>query len=259
MAKYISTHELSEIIVGLLLKPELLGELDTPEKHRALMVDLGRVVTEHCGGHIYGVTLPVSDETVAENGFAGDEPVQHVEVKENTPYLVVEPDDCLPSLSQNVWMFADADGWAEHVDEQESLPTQEQCQQIRQQLQRLLNPTPKGLAIPSEINITMQDWRREEETLPPEDSQVFRVLATIGKDVNLEVQDTSGEPCFGFMFEINQGVPALHINDGQNATLHIHSAHSGLVMTPDSPELRFDAAPVDRYSYNSPGLLLPHI
>ena len=37
MAKLISTRELATIITALLVKPELLGELDSPEKHRALM------------------------------------------------------------------------------------------------------------------------------------------------------------------------------------------------------------------------------
>ncbi|EJE84877.1 hypothetical protein ECO9455_04010, partial [Escherichia coli O111:H11 str. CVM9455] len=34
MYKLVSPRELTEIITGLLLKPELLGELDSPEKHR---------------------------------------------------------------------------------------------------------------------------------------------------------------------------------------------------------------------------------
>ncbi|QUS47098.1 hypothetical protein F1331_26105 [Salmonella enterica subsp. enterica serovar Dessau] len=50
MYKLVSPRELTEIITGLLLKPELLGELDSPEKHRMFMADLGRVVAEHCGG-----------------------------------------------------------------------------------------------------------------------------------------------------------------------------------------------------------------
>ncbi len=44
MYKLVSPRELTEIITGLLLKPELLGELDSPEKHRMFMADLGRVV-----------------------------------------------------------------------------------------------------------------------------------------------------------------------------------------------------------------------
>ncbi|MES1794666.1 hypothetical protein ABUU53_24435 [Escherichia coli] len=46
MYKLVSPRELTEIITGLLLKPELLGELDSPEKHRMFMADLGRVVAE---------------------------------------------------------------------------------------------------------------------------------------------------------------------------------------------------------------------
>lgn len=58
MYKLVSPRELTEIITGLLLKPELLGELDSPEKHRMFMADLGRVVAEHCGGLVNSVVLP---------------------------------------------------------------------------------------------------------------------------------------------------------------------------------------------------------
>lgn len=50
MSKQIFPHELAEIVTGLLVKPELLGELDSPQKHQAFMLDIGRVVAEHCGG-----------------------------------------------------------------------------------------------------------------------------------------------------------------------------------------------------------------
>ncbi len=50
MSKQILPHEIAEIVTGLLVKPELLGELDSPERHQAFMLDIGRVVAEHCGG-----------------------------------------------------------------------------------------------------------------------------------------------------------------------------------------------------------------
>ena len=69
MAKLISTRELATIITALLVKPELLGELDSPEKHRALMEDLGRVVAEHCGGNVNGIGLTENDGRGGEGGL----------------------------------------------------------------------------------------------------------------------------------------------------------------------------------------------
>ena len=64
MSKLVSPRELTEIITGLLLKPELLGELDSPEKYQMFMADLGRVVAEHCGGQVNRVVLPRAEGTV---------------------------------------------------------------------------------------------------------------------------------------------------------------------------------------------------
>ena len=109
MAKLISTRELATIITALLVKPELLGELDSPEKHRALMEDLGRVVAEHCGGNVTEIALPETDGTAAEGALQNGQPVRYLETKESSPYLIVHPDASLPSVTQNVWMHADHD------------------------------------------------------------------------------------------------------------------------------------------------------
>ncbi|MNF13992.1 hypothetical protein D3C80_2160330 [compost metagenome] len=58
------------------------------------------------------------------------------------------------------------------------------------------------------------------------------------------------------MLEVNQGVPALHISDGQNCALHLHAAHGGIVITPDASDGRFDDAPVDRFSYQQKAMLI---
>ena len=49
MTKQILPNELAEIVTGLLIKPELLGELDSREAHQAFMLDIGRVIAYHCG------------------------------------------------------------------------------------------------------------------------------------------------------------------------------------------------------------------
>jgi len=114
MSKLVSPRELTEIITGLLLKPELLGELDSPEKHQMFMEDLGRVVAEHCGGMVNSVVLPEAEDTLPDGLTLNGQPVRYPRIKENIPYLIVEPDASLPSLAINVWMYADPEGWKEH-------------------------------------------------------------------------------------------------------------------------------------------------
>ncbi|WP_426727577.1 hypothetical protein [Enterobacter cloacae complex sp. 288G10] len=172
MAELISTRELATIITALLVKPELLGELDSPEKHRALMEDLGRVVAEHCGGNVTEIALPETDGTAVDEALLDGQPVRYLETKESSPYLIVHPDDSLPSLTHNVWMHADPDGWEEHFDGEDNPLMEELSQQFRQQVYALL--TPESQATPSEIIRTLQDWQLGETQLPEEDCQSYR-------------------------------------------------------------------------------------
>ena len=88
MYKLVSPRELTEIITGLLLKPELLGELDSPEKHRMFMADLGRVVAEHCGGLVNSVVLPGAEVTVPDGLPLNGQPVRYLGIKESIPHLL---------------------------------------------------------------------------------------------------------------------------------------------------------------------------
>ena len=54
MPKQIISHELEELVTGLLMKPYILGALDSPNKHQALMPDIGGNVVEHYVGNIIG-------------------------------------------------------------------------------------------------------------------------------------------------------------------------------------------------------------
>jgi len=258
MAKLISTRELATIITALLVKPELLGELDSPEKHRALMEDLGRVVAEHCGGNVTEIALPETDGTAVDEALLDGQPVRYLETKESSPYLIVHPDDSLPSLTHNVWMHADPDGWEEHFDGEDNPLMEELSQQFRQQVYALL--TPESQATPSEIIRTLQDWQLGETQQPEEDCQSYQVKVLLEeKNIQCEVVNESGTTCFGLIFEIDRGVPTLHIDTGSDSLLHIHAAHDGLVLTPDAPNHGFEDAPVDRFSYNSPSLLVPGV
>lgn len=122
--------ELATIITALLVKPELLIELDSPEKHCALMEDLGRIVAEHCGGNVTEIALPETDGTAADGALLDGQSVRYLEAKEISQYLIVHPDDSLPLLKQNVWMHADPDGWEEHFNGEDDALTPEMSQQF---------------------------------------------------------------------------------------------------------------------------------
>lgn len=98
MSKQILPHELAEIVTGLLVKPELLGELDSPQRHQAFMLDIGRVVAEHCGGEANWINEGDTEENYLSDQYS-------------SPYLSVSPNDSLPSLLNNVWSYYDPEGW----------------------------------------------------------------------------------------------------------------------------------------------------
>lgn len=100
MTKQILPNELAEIVTGLLIKPELLGELDSREAHQAFMLDIGRVIADHCGGRVNGIT-------------DGDVAQPYLSDIECTPTLHIEPDDRLPSTERNVWSNYHVEAWAD--------------------------------------------------------------------------------------------------------------------------------------------------
>ncbi|EHB0494735.1 hypothetical protein ACSHM0_001840 [Escherichia coli] len=94
---------------------------------------------------------------------------------------------------------------------------------------------------------------------PEEVCQSYQVNISADQNLQFEVVDVSGTACFGLILEIDRGVPTLHIDTGSDSLLHIHAAHNGLVLIPDSPSHGFENAPVDRFSYNSPSLWVPGV
>ena len=54
------------------------------------MLDIGRVIADHCGGRVNGIT-------------DGDVAKPYLSDIECTPTLHIEPDDRLPSTERNVW------------------------------------------------------------------------------------------------------------------------------------------------------------
>ena len=240
MSKQITPSEIAEIVAGLLIKPELLNELETPEKHQAFFEDIAFVVSQHCGGRIGGISPPDTDENYLSDQFS-------------TPYVSVHPDCDLPSIHNNVWSLYDPDG-----DEDEEVAiatakeleidlgveiTAEQANKTRQALKSLFRAEAQSL--------TMTDWDECKS------QHEFKADIRIGNQTAIEIIDAGGEPIMGFMLEINKGVPALHIDtDGGDAVLHIHKAQGGLVLCPDGVDQRFESAIMDEFSYNDYRALL---
>lgn len=105
MSRQILPSELAEIVTALLVKPELIGSLDSTGQHQEFMRDIGQVVADHCGGDINGV----SDPRVPDDNYLDDQ--------YSAPMLSVSPNDSLASLNSNVWSAYDPDGWEdEDVD-----------------------------------------------------------------------------------------------------------------------------------------------
>ena len=97
MSKQIIPNELAEIVTALLVKPSLLGELDSLESYNNFVHEIGQVVADFCGGQIDGVSNPdaVEENQLEERGMT---------------MLSVSPNDSLPSKSNNVWSYYDRAG-----------------------------------------------------------------------------------------------------------------------------------------------------
>ncbi len=251
MSKQLLPNELAEIVTGLLVKPELLGELDSPQKHQAFMLDIGRVVAEHCGGEANWVNKGDTNEDYLSDQYS-------------SPTLSVSPNDGLPCLFDNVWSYYDPEGWEEEYLDCDDVnagapPSTDSIASGRKELQGLLCNAGLSDGKPQTLHYQMVDWRITENTEVEEsgDDRPYSVEATIGNQSWLEFMDKNGDPCFGLMIEVNHGVPAVHINSGGgDSTLHIHATNGGLVLTPDDIDARFEQAEMNRFSYNDSASLI---
>lgn len=128
MSKQILPQELAEICTALLVKPQLLGQLETSGQFEAFMKDIGQVVANHCGGQINFVHGALSEEA----GPADDE---------LSAMLSVAPNDSLPSINRNVWSFHDLSGWEDEQVEgvEVGVPvTREEASTLRSKIAALL-------------------------------------------------------------------------------------------------------------------------
>ncbi|MCP6077239.1 hypothetical protein NL363_28340 [Klebsiella pneumoniae] len=65
---------------------------------------IGRVIADHCGGRVNGIT-------------DGDVAKPYLSDIECTPTLHIEPDDRLPSTERNVWSNYHVEAWADEGQE----------------------------------------------------------------------------------------------------------------------------------------------
>lgn len=146
MAKLIQANELAEIVTGLLVAPQLFGELDECKTHQAFMQEIGEVVATYCGGHVEGISRP---ETTKD----------YLNHPQSTPCLSVTPNDSLPSIDRNVWSIFDASGWEEELGSEHDGNIQvdeKQIAELRANLQTLL------VGSTFELPIELADWETGE-------------------------------------------------------------------------------------------------
>lgn len=212
MSKQIFPRDLAEIITGLLIKPELLGELDSPDKHQAFMRDIGKVVSDHCGGRINWI-----NECDKEDDYLSDQ--------DNSPSLSVSPDRNLPGLHHNVWAYHSPFGWEEEVTakgESDLALSAEIISKTRCELQCLL--INSALPYEAHFNVVKKvvDCRTDQGSLPdePGTDRLHAIKADIGNQTST-----------GMVIDIN-GFPVFYLDQSAfNSILHIHATNEGLVIT----------------------------
>lgn len=247
MGAYISSLELAELVTGLLLKPELVGELDSPDHRSRFFEDVARVVASHCGGVIDGV---VTVDPSGDDGTTGPQ-----------TRLSVSPDDALSSLEQNVWsMFAPAAWGADNGQsghEGAAIPSVS-CARRRATLRGLLAGQGVEDGKDSLIEANVRDWRiRDGEPVDQQgDEAPYTMQVWLGDQVSIDFL-RDGEIVSTTFVEIDLGCPTVHLSAGGDPALHVRTVESRLVMTPDASDARpcrIDSP--DRYCYHATNAML---
>lgn len=215
MAKQIIPIELAEIVCALIVKPQLLGELDSSERYAAFLEDIGQVVATHCGGEVTGVSFPDFEETLES-----DDPM----FDSTQPMLSVHPNECLPSLNRNVWSAYDEQGWEGelasdyNIVESEPMNSNEvSC--TRMKCRSVFTPSNQ---MRHRYAFSLVDWRVVEDTELDEKGDDKPILVTIqlGNQPSLEFLDADNNSLMGVLMEIDKGVPTLHVDLGGDSVLH---------------------------------------
>lgn len=240
MSKQIIPRELAELVSGLLISPEVLGELETPEQHRMFIEDIGRVVAQHCGGQINGCSLGDNHDTASAEAAL--------------PMLSVSPCETLPSLRDNIWDLYDPEGWDDEEADYHGieLGTRKSAKLIgglRSLLRGLMANEALASDEPQGLEWSMIDWRIDEDpSITPAADEKYFVEAAISNQSRFNITSSDGEPKMSVFLEVSNGVPSLHIEFAGDRELHVMLAQEGLVLTPGDSRLRFEEAAADEFT-----------
>lgn len=251
MAKIISPADLAEIVTGLLIDPTIFGELDERATATAFAHDIANVIADYCGGQV--VEMEDDERGLTHGSFT------------HSPVVAIAPCEALGTKASSPWVYYDPQGWSEDdfeehcPDIEDALPIpRENLQAVRTKLRSLLANTAVETGQDIQLRYKMVDWMYQEAGAVEVtgDDAPYDVALNIGNQISFECTRGEDEYLFAIL-EINKGVPGLHLSPSMDEQLlHIHSTDSGLVMTPDQPDDRFEAAAPTRHSYHSNNALL---
>lgn len=88
MAKIITSKELATLASCLLVKPEVIGELDDLSRYESFVKDIAEVIANHCGGEVVNVRTDTLESELPAT------------------YVALDPNASLPSLNNNACRFA---------------------------------------------------------------------------------------------------------------------------------------------------------
>lgn len=100
MAKILRSNELAEVVTGLLIAPESMNALETPDQYLRFMTAIAQVVADHCGGEVHHATLGLDERSVKT--FGDDLEVATV---------AIAPNHSLPPVRACPWAHFDPQGW----------------------------------------------------------------------------------------------------------------------------------------------------
>lgn len=99
--KMLTPGDISEVMAGLINRPDLLGVLQTPEEHTEFLKDLMGFLTERFGGEVKWVVNPI---------LGADAP-DYMTSFETLPHVAMLPSEGMASKHDNIWRFHDQTGW----------------------------------------------------------------------------------------------------------------------------------------------------
>lgn len=111
------------------------------------------------------------------------------------------------------------------------------------------------------VKETVHDWMYAEDPsqMDEADKAPFILKADLNSQQPRLAYYSNGQLAGEVLIEINKGTPAIQINATDCSSLaRIHFAQGGIVVTTDNPEVKPEAAALDRYTYGQDSLLIRH-